>query len=116
LETFIALVILGFALAGLAMLMVGNMQTGLEGRRFSAAGALAQQKIEDLRYTGYAGAASSGTPESLNETGGTTGVTAFSRSWTVTGAAPAPKDVAVTVAWTDLLGSHQVVMQSKIAQ
>src|SRR5438045_3729109 len=65
LETFIALVILGFALAGLAMMTIGNMQTGLEARRFSAAGALAQQKIEDLRYTGYAGVVNSTAAEGL---------------------------------------------------
>ena len=117
LETFIALVILGFSLAGLAMLMVGNMQTGREARRFSAASSLAQQKLEDLRANKYDDLAASGSPESLNEQGGNTGVTLFSRSWTVAnGATAGTKDVAVTVTWTDSLGTHNVVLNSKMAQ
>src|SRR5262245_18123193 len=72
LETFIALVILGFALAGLAMLMLGNVQTGRLARRFTAAGAQAQQKLEDLRAAGYTNADTAatvcgGTGESLTE-------------------------------------------------
>jgi len=115
LETFVALVILGFSLAGLSMLMIGNFQTGREGRRFTAAGALAQQKIEDLRATGYAAAASSATTESLTETGAVSGVTIFSRSWTVAnGATAGTKDVTVTLGWSDNFGSHQVQLQSKI--
>jgi prepilin-type N-terminal cleavage/methylation domain-containing protein len=117
LETFVALVILGFALAGLAMLMIGNVETGREARRMTAAGALAQKKLEDLRAVGYASAASSGTAESLAETGATTGVTLFSRTWTVAnGATAGTKDLTVAVAWTDNLGSHQVQLQSKVAQ
>ena len=115
LETVVALAILGFALAGLAMLMVGNMETGWEARRFTAAAGLAQQKIEDLRALGYATAASSGSPESLTEAGATVGNTLFTRSWVVAAGATAnTKDVTVTVAWTDKLGNHQVQLQSKM--
>ena len=114
-ETSIALTILGFVLAGLVMAMTGNFKTGREARRFSAATALAQQKIEDLRATGYATAASSGTPESLTETGASTGVTMFSRTWTVVnGATALTKDITVTVNWSDDLGSHSVQLSSKL--
>jgi type II secretory pathway pseudopilin PulG len=115
-ETLVALGVLGFALAGLAMLMVGNVQTGWEARRLTAAGALAQQKIEDLRALGYTNAIGSVSEEVLAETGATTGVIPFHRTWTVTGVDPNPKDVTVTVAWTDALGSHQVQLQSKMAK
>jgi len=99
------------------MLMLGNMKTGRDARRFTAAGALAQQKIEDLRAVGYTAAASSGAAETLSETGATTGVTPFTRSWTVAnGATSGTKDLTVTVAWTDDLGSHQVQLVSKITK
>ena len=120
LETFVALVILAFALAGLSMLMLGNMQTGLEARRATAAGALAQHKLEELRAAGYATAASSTANETLSETGATTGVTPFTRSWTVTtgtGTAAGTNTLSIIVSWSDQLGaSHQVRLQSILAE
>jgi len=114
-EVFIALTILGFVLAGLAMMMVGNIKTGREARRFTAAGALAQQKLEDLRALGYASAASSASAESLTETAATSGNTMYTRNWTVApGATTGTKDLTVTVSWSDDLGSHQVVLNSKL--
>ena len=99
------------------MLMIGNIQTGREARRFSAASALAAQKMEELRSTAYASVASSGSPESLSEVGTTTGVRPFSRSWTVAnGALAGTKDLTVTVSWSDDLGSHQVQLVSKTAE
>jgi len=117
LETFVALVILAVALAGLSMLMLGNMQTGLEARRATAAGALAQHKLEELRAAGYAAAASSTSSETLAETGATTGVTPFTRSWTVAaGSVSGTKNVTITVAWSNQLGSHQVQLRSILAE
>jgi prepilin-type N-terminal cleavage/methylation domain-containing protein len=116
-ETLVALTILAFALAGLSMLMIGNIKTGLEARRLTAAGALAQQKLEDLRAVGYDAATSSSSNETLSESGGSTGVTPFTRSWTVaTGTVSGTKNVTVTVAWTDQLGSHQVQLKSIMAR
>ncbi len=117
LETFVALLILAFVLTGLSMMMIGNVKTGRDARRFTAAGALAQQKIEDLRASGYAGAASSGSAESLTETGATSGVTMYSRSWVVAnGATAGTKNLTVTVAWSDDLGTHSAQLQSKLTQ
>jgi len=117
LETFVALVILAFALAGLSMLMLGNMRTGLEARRATAAGALAQHKLEELRAAGYAATASSTSSETLAETGATTGVTPFTRSWTVgAGSVSGAKNVTITVAWSNQLGSHQVQLRSILAE
>jgi Tfp pilus assembly protein PilV len=117
LETFIALVILAFALAGLVMLMVGNVKAGFDARRFTAASALAQQKLEDLRAAGYAAAASSTSNETLSETGTTSGVRPFTRSWTVAnGALAGTKNVSIVVAWGDQQGSHQVQLSSLFSQ
>src|SRR5207248_576557 len=101
LETLIALVILGFSLAGLTMLMIGNFETAREGRRFTTASALAQKKIEEFRALGYAGATVGTGTDSVTETGATTGLTMYSRSWAVTApVAPAGiKDVTMAVSW-----------------
>ena len=134
LETFVELVILGFVLAGLAMMMFGNILTGREARRFSAASALAAQKMEDLRALGYTAAVALGSgadATTLNETGGTTGVTPFTRCWTIADPATAlagTKYMTVNVVWTDDIpgnapltcgiaaGGHLVQLQSKLAQ
>jgi Tfp pilus assembly protein PilV len=113
LETAVALVIFFFALTGLASLTKSNVRTNAQARYYAAAGDLAQQKLEDLRAGGYTAAASSASNESLNETGGTTGTTLFTRSWTVAaGALSNTKTLTVTVSWTDPLGTHQVQMTS----
>ena len=115
-ESLIALCILAFGLAGLANLMVGSLKTGREARRFTAAGSLAQQKLEALRGAGYTSAASSASNESLTENGDSAGVTMFTRNWTVAnGGTAGTKNVTVTVSWTDDLGAHQVQLQSKMA-
>ena len=115
-ESLVALVILAFGLAGLATLLASNVKTGREARRFTAAGVLAQQKLEAMRGAGYAAAASAASSESLTENGATTGVTMYTRNWTVaSGATAGTKDVTVTVSWTDDIGSHQVQVQSKLA-
>jgi Tfp pilus assembly protein PilV len=113
LETAIALVVFFFALTGLASLTKSNVRANAQARYFAAAGDLAEQKLEDLRAGGYTAAASSASNESLNETGGTTGTTLFTRSWTVAaGALSNTKTLTVTVSWTDVLGAHQVQMTS----
>jgi Tfp pilus assembly protein PilV len=117
LETLIALVILAFALAGLLMLMLSNVKTGFDARRFTAASALAQQKLEELRAAGYTAAASSTSNETLSEVGTTSGVRPFTRSWTVANVAPAgTKNVSIVVAWSDPQGSHQVQLSSILGQ
>jgi prepilin-type N-terminal cleavage/methylation domain-containing protein len=115
LETAVALVILLYALTGLSSLTKSNVQSNAQARYFSAAGALAQQKLEDLRAGGYAAAASSGAAESLTETGAANGL--FSRSWTVTpGALANTENMTATVSWSDTLGAHQVQLQTILAK
>jgi prepilin-type N-terminal cleavage/methylation domain-containing protein len=117
LETAVALFILSFALTGLASLTKSNVQSNAQARYFGAAGALAQQKLEDLRAGGYTAAASSVSAESLTEAGGATGTTLLSRSWTVTaGALANTKNMTATVSWTDTLGTHQVQLQTILAK
>jgi prepilin-type N-terminal cleavage/methylation domain-containing protein len=117
LETTVALLILCFALTGLASLTKSSVRTNAQARYYSAAGALAQQKIEDLRAGGYVTAYSSTANENLTETGLTSGTTLLTRSWTVAnGAVAGTKTVAVTVSWTDMHGAHQVLLQSLLAQ
>ena len=117
LETTIALMIFCFALTGIASLTKSNVQTNAQARYFGAASDLAQQKLEDLRAGGYTAAASSAANESLNEIGGATGVTLFTRSWTVAaGALANTKTLTSTVSWSDTLGTHQVQMTSILAQ
>jgi prepilin-type N-terminal cleavage/methylation domain-containing protein len=116
LETTVALLILAFALAGAASLTKSNVRSNAQARYFSAAGALAQQKLEDLRAGGYTAAASSAANEALNESGGTAGTTLFSRSWVVAnGALAGTKDITATVSWADMLGAHQVQIQTTLA-
>ena len=117
LETTIALLILCFALTGLASLTKSNIQTNAQARYYGAASALAQQKLEDLRAGGYTAAASSTSNESLNEGGETSGTTLFTRSWTVAaGALAGTKNMTATVSWTDALGAHQVQLQTVLSQ
>lgn len=112
-ESLVALSIFAFSLVVLAYLMNSTMQTDLEARRITAATTLAQQKLEQLRNLSYS-AVSSASPETLNEAGGTTGSTLYTRSWTVTNDSPmnGMKTVQVTTAWTDRSGSHQVRLQT----
>jgi prepilin-type N-terminal cleavage/methylation domain-containing protein len=117
LETAIALVILSFALTGLSSLTKSNIQSNAQARYFGAAGALAQQKLEDLRAGGYTAATSSTSNESLTETGATTGTTLLSRSWVVAnGALATTKNLTATVSWSDMLGAHQVQVQTILAK
>ena len=115
-EALIALTILAITLAGLALLITSNIETNGEARRQSAANALAQAKLEELMATGYSAVASSTSAESLDETGGTTGATFFTRSWVVgNGPVTQSKTLSVTVAWTDKSGAHQVMLQTIIS-
>jgi prepilin-type N-terminal cleavage/methylation domain-containing protein len=117
LETTVALLILAYALTGLAALTSSNVRTNAQARYYSAAGALAQQKMEDLRAVGYTAAASSTSAESLTEIGATSGTTLFTRTWTVAnGATSGTKTLSATVAWSDMHGAHQVQLQSLLAQ
>jgi prepilin-type N-terminal cleavage/methylation domain-containing protein len=113
-ECMIALFVFGFVLAGLAYLMLSTINLNTQARRYTAATTLAHAKLEAIRAAGYAAAASSPTPESLNETGGTTGAAFYSRAWTVATATPVAnsKTVTVTVTWSDQQGSRNIQLQS----
>lgn len=113
-ESLVALSIFAFSLVVLAYLMNSTMQTDLEARRITAATTLVQQKLEQLRHMAYSAVVSSASPEILNEAGGTTGSTLYTRSWTVANDSPMAgmKTVQVTTAWTDRSGSHQVRLQT----
>ena len=48
-EAVIAMGVFSFVLAGLALLMISTIKTNSNAKRFTAASALAQTKLEDLR-------------------------------------------------------------------
>ena len=102
-EALVALSVFAFSLVGLAYLMNSAVQTDVQTRRMTAATALAQQKLEQLRNTTYSAVVSSAISESLTEQGETTGAAFYTCSWTVTEDSPMPgmKKVKVTVEWTD---------------
>jgi prepilin-type N-terminal cleavage/methylation domain-containing protein len=117
LEMTVSLLIFAFALTGLASLTKSNIRADAQARYLAVAGDLAQQKLEDLRAGGYTAAASSTSNETLNESGGTTGTTLFTRSWTVaTGSLANTKTLTATVSWTDVYGTHSVQMTSILGQ
>jgi len=112
-ETLVAVVVLAFALAGLLMLTLGSLDTSSDARRLTAAGALAQQKLEDLRGAGFSAAATGADPKVLNEAGQDAEPRIFSRDWTVT-ANGNVKDVTVTVSWSHESGTAQVQLISRM--
>lgn len=100
-----------FAMAVLALGVlsaVGLMRWVVQGTDFntshSTATFLAQEKLEDLMYLGYAGAQ-----------GGSDTTQNMTRTWSVAGSNP--KTLTVSVAWKSLGGASQgVSMQSMVAE
>ena len=113
-EALVALSVFAFSLVGLAYLMNSAVQTDVQTRRMTAATALAQQKLEELRNTSYTGVVRSASPELLNEAGETSGDTFYKREWNVEDDIPAAgmKKLTVTVKWIDRWSSHQVELQT----
>lgn len=114
-ETLVAVVVLAFALAGLLMLTISSLDTSSDARHLTAAGALAQQKLEELRGGGYAAAASGGSDSDYvwNESGANAAPHIFARSWTVV-TNGSIKDVTVTVSWPHETGTAQVQLISRM--
>ncbi len=108
-EVLIAASILAVALLGITSLFsTAYSNVGYAGRR-TAAVALANQKIEELR-DGIFPPSTAGSPETINGL--------YTRSWTVT-VTGAPSQVAtttVTVSWSDAAGgTKQMTLTSMMA-
>jgi type IV pilus assembly protein PilV len=91
-EIMIAICLLGIALVGLASVSVMVIHGNAFSKSVTTATILAEDKIEELKSTGYTNLASGG-PETLEAI--------YTRSWTVTGNSPGTgmTTIAVTVTW-----------------
>ncbi len=96
LEVLVATFLLVFAVASTAALLMTTMTQGTVSQRATAAAALAQRELEDLRDMRYDDIASAG-PTTL-----TVGANTYTLTRVVTPNDPAPnmKRIQVTVTWT----------------
>ena len=107
-EIMVAIGIIAIALLGLVSVTVMVIKGNTLSKTMTTATTLANDKMEQLKKTGYASLASgSDTAQSL-----------YSRVWTVTEDSPAAgmKTVVVTVQWTWEGVARNVAVQSLIAQ
>lgn len=105
LEVLITLVVLAGGLLAIGGLYGKIMNGSAAAKERSEAVVLAEQKLEELRYTLYANIAAA---SDANPIAGT--AASYARSWTVTSSVspnPVYKDVTVTVSWTDSRNQSQ---------
>jgi type IV pilus assembly protein PilV len=112
-EVMIALLILAIALLALAGLMVTTTRNSSFGGHMTEASTFAQDRLEQLRVSPWAGVASG------NDTiQGSTGIT-YTRTWTVTPNTNGDQRwVSITLTWTDPTknSNHSMRLLSVIAQ
>ena len=95
-EVMIALLILAVALLALAGLMVTTTRNSSFGAHMTEASTFAQDKLEQLRVSPWAGVVTGN-----DTTLGSTGVT-YTRNWTVTpNASGDQRWVSITLTWSD---------------
>ena len=112
-EVMIALLILAIALLALAGLMVTTTRNSSFGGHMTEASTFAQDRLEQLRVSPWAGVAAG------NDTiQGSTGIT-YTRNWTVTPNADGTQRwVSITLTWTDPTknSNHSMRVLSVVAQ
>jgi type IV pilus assembly protein PilV len=95
-EVLIALLILAISLLALAGLMVTTTRNSSFGGHMTEASTFAQDKLEQLRVSPWAGVATGN-----DTTQGSTGIT-YARNWTVTPNGDGNQRwVSITINWTD---------------
>ena len=107
-EIMVAICIIAVALLGLVSVTVMVIKGNTFSKTMTAATTLANDKMEQLKKTGYASLAS----------GADTAQSLYARTWTVTQDSPAAgmKTVVVTVQWTWDDVARNVTVRSLIAQ
>ena len=110
-EVLIAITILSIALLGVASLVSGILSGNAHSNRLTTATTLAQEKMEDVRRTGYSGVSSA-----TESYGAISGFSQFKRTTTVVADSPAAgmKLVTVTVFWN--LDDRSVALQTLLAE
>ncbi len=112
-EVMIALLILAIALLALAGLMVTTTRNSSFGGHMTEASTFAQDRLEQLRVSPWAGVATG------NDTiQGSTGIT-YTRTWTVTPNGDGNQRwVSITLTWTDPVqnSNHSMRLLSVIMQ
>jgi type IV pilus modification protein PilV len=112
-EVLIALLILAISLLALAGLMVTTTRNSSFGGHMTEASTFAQDRLEQLRVSPWAGVATG------NDTiQGSTGI-AYTRNWTVTPNADGNQRwVSITLNWTDPTknSNHSIRLLSVVAQ
>ena len=112
-EVMIALLILAIALLALAGLMVTTTRNSSFGGHMTEASTFAQDKLEQLRVSPWAGVATGN-----DTTLGSTGIT-YTRNWTVTPNADGNQRwISITLNWTDPTknSNHSIRLLSVVAQ
>jgi len=110
-EVIASLMILAIGLGGLVPLLVGSMRGVDQGRRTTAAAALAVDEMEAIRNTAYAAVASGNDTVTQSDSG-----TQYTRTWTVAaGPTTGTKLVTIAVQWT-CHGSQTVTVQTIVGQ
>jgi type IV pilus modification protein PilV len=111
-EVMIALVVFSVGLLALAGLQVAAIQQNAFAKRLTAATALAEAALEQLKDTPYASV------QSASATSVTSAGATFTRQVAVTAASPTPttKTVRVTVAWTVGSKTYTVPLSTVISQ
>ena len=114
-ELMVGLGLMAVAVMGLNSLVVSAIRNNLSARLIDQATRLAQQKIEQVKYNGYAAAVTGTTVENtLNDAGNNGG--SFTRTTVIAnGALANTRTVTVTISWTDY-GMRQTSFSTQIAQ
>jgi type IV pilus assembly protein PilV len=107
-EIMVAIIVIAIALLGLVSVTVTVIKGNTFSKTMTAATTLANDKMEQLKKTSYAGLAS----------GTDTAQSMYTRTWTVTQDSPAAgmKTVEVTVQWTWQSVARNVNVRTLIAQ
>ncbi|MDA3833407.1 MAG: type IV pilus modification protein PilV [Spirochaetales bacterium] len=110
-EVLVAMLILSVGLLGMAALITGIVNSNKLSNRISTATVLAQDKMEEIRSTGYAGAA-----DDTEDYNTISDYPLYKRITDVTAGDPAAgmKKIVVTVYWDS--DNHSVVLNTILAE
>jgi Tfp pilus assembly protein PilV len=113
-DVLIGMVVLAIALMSAFLLSIETSRLTSQNMHLSAATALAEFKLEELRNTNFASIVTGSDSGTIDEQGNPGGI--FSRAWTVADNLPVTglKTVAVTVSWTQWAQTRTYVLSGVI--